>query len=97
MFEKSIIELAYSFSSTIFVEGLAVLNDKMYILSWQNHRLFVLDLSTFVQWRRDGDLPMIQIIPSCPTAALTSLPFEILPLLKSYDRSPLPFDTLGLS
>lgn len=46
-------------SSDVFGEGITILNDKIYQLTWQNHKVFVYDLKTFEkikehQWPHDG-------------------------------------------
>ena len=48
------IEKQYALSNEIFAEGLTVLNDTIYQLSWQNHLVFMYDAKTFKQL---GTLP----------------------------------------
>ena len=48
------IEKQYALPNEIFAEGLTVLNDTIYQLSWQNHLVFMYDAKTFKQL---GTLP----------------------------------------
>jgi glutamine cyclotransferase len=53
------IEKQQSLANEIFAEGLTVLNDTIYQLSWQNHLVFMYDAKTFKQlgtlpWRGEG-------------------------------------------
>ena len=48
------IEKQQSLANEIFAEGLTVLNDTLYQLSWQNHQVFLYDAKTFKQL---GTLP----------------------------------------
>lgn len=52
--ETGKVELQQKMAGDIFAEGLTVLNDTLYQLSWQNHLVFMYDAKTFKQL---GSLP----------------------------------------
>lgn len=50
---------AISIDPSIFGEGIAILNDKIYQLTWQNHKVYVYDAKTLkklkeLTWEHDG-------------------------------------------